>query len=802
MPTKKIRAVAEVHHNDTLLSALEQNILGVILIDELDKIIFFNSAAEELWGYRRDEVLGQNVSVLVPSSLRTAHPQYIQHNREGGQSRVEGMSRELLLERKDGSGLWTRFALSRFSASGKTGYLALVRDASQEVIQREQSRLLLLAVDHLTKPVVVMDPEFHIVQFNRAFAGLSGLSGHDVMGKRLDEALTIPASWTREQQKLQKLLHNNVRSREEFKAVDGSGEAVWLNASLNPIFDKDNQVQNLVVTFYDVTEERKIRDFESTLLSAICNYHPFDELCDILCQSIVSVIGGSQVAFELMSPHRVFIAGEAPPLPGTKHTVTIPLPDKQPGAVLTVHTPAGLGGAVLTERMISISQYMATLLLAQEHSRQQIDSLIKFDRLTGLPNRNHMHHFLDQLILNGEGAAPVIFLMSIDHFQDVIDSHGYAVADQVLVTVANRLSGILRPGQYLCRTEGAEFVLIDQESDLSNMTRVSEALEHLISASFQIDGLSFFLTLSIGISHEAGRSQDWLLSTAHRAMELVRKTGGNNREFFSPELSKAVNERLLLGAALKRAVSDSHLRLVYQPQIYANTGALYGCEALIRWNDPEHGEVPPSRFIPLAEETGEYEEIGLWVIREACRQLAEWRALRIDIPVISVNLSARHFQNRRFPDQVLSVMKEFGIPGEQLMLEITESMMLTDDEEVLRRIQILRNAGLGLSIDDFGTGFSGLSRLARFPVTEIKIDKSFVSGYPEDNRQRSLLEAIIGIGQSFSLNVIAEGVETSEQFQLLRELGCPVIQGYYYSRPIPASEIPGWYRRVSHLPGN
>lgn len=226
---------------------------------------------------------------------------------------------------------------------------------------------------------------------------------------------------------------------------------------------------------------------------------------------------------------------------------------------------------------------------------------------------------------------------------------------------------------------------------------------------------------------------------------------------------------------------------------------VYGIEALARWHDPQHGHVPPSRFIPLAEEIGEIENIGRWVIAEACRQLAEWRSQNIHIPALSVNLSALHFRSNQLPNQVSDAMHAWGIDGHQLTVEITESMMMEHDTEIFKRIQILRDMGVGLSVDDFGTGFSGLSRLVSLPVTEIKIDKSFVDRCLTEKRILALLEAITSIGQSLNLTVVAEGVETKEQFEMLRKIHCRVIQGYFFSRPLPAEEIPGWMSSVLPL---
>ncbi|EFY2487613.1 hypothetical protein DNK81_15555 [Shigella sonnei] len=530
--------------------ALEQNMMGAVLINENDEVMFFNPAAEKLWGYKREEVIGNNIDMLIPRDLRPAHPEYIRHNREGGKARVEGMSRELQLEKKDGSKIWTRFALSKVSAEGKVYYLALVRDASVEMAQKEQTRQLIIAVDHLDRPVIVLDPERHIVQCNRAFTEMFGYCISEASGMQPDTLLNIPEFPADNRIRLQQLLWKTARDQDEFLLLTRTGEKIWIKASISPVYDVLAHLQNLVMTFSD---------------------------------------------------------------------------------------------------------------------------------------------------------------------------------------------------------------------------------------------------------NDVGKNRDYLLSTAHNAMDYIRKNGGNGWQFFSPAMNEMVKERLVLGAALKEAISNNQLKLVYQPQIFAETGELYGIEALARWHDPQHGHVPPSRFIPLAEEIGEIENIGRWVIAEACRQLAEWRSQNIHIPALSVNLSALHFRSNQLPNQVSDAMQAWGIDGHQLTVEITESMMMEHDTEIFKRIQILRDMGVGLSVDDFGTGFSGLSRLVSLPVTEIKIDKSFVDRCLTEKRILALLEAITSIGQSLNLTVVAEGVETKEQFEMLRKIHCRVIQGYFFSRPLPAEEIPGWMSSVLPL---
>lgn len=785
------------------IPALEQNMMGAVLINDNDEVLFFNSAAEKLWGYRREEVIGQGISMLIPHDLRAAHPDFIRHNREGGQPRVEGMSRELLLERKDGTKVWTRFALSKVNVEGKIFYLAFVRDASVEMEQKEQKRLLVLAVDHLDRPVIVLDPERRIVQCNRAFSEMFGYDITDAKGQQPDNLLNLPEEPSDNGLRLTQLLWKTTRDQDEFLVITRAGEKIWIKVSISQVYDRRNALQNLVMTFSDITEERQIRQLEGNILAAMCSSPPFHEMGDIICRNIEAVLRDTHVSlYALKDNVRQFWASSSKEIDAKEvnvWTLTIRQRDGEPAGTLLIKTAKGKETSAFIERVADISQHMAALALEQEKSRQHIEHLLQFDPLTGLPNRNHLHSYLDDLIHGAKGISPVVFLISVDHFQDVIDSLGYAVADQVLQQVINKIRERLRPDQYLSRIEGTQFVLVSDDNEMSNITQFADELINIGSEATLFDDKPFPLTLSIGISYEAGKNRDYLLSTAHNAMDFIRKAGGNGWQFFNPEMNLAVKERLQLGAALKNAIANNRLRLVYQPQIFAQTGELYGFEALARWSDPVHGHVPPNRFIPLAEETGEIENIGRWVVREACRQLSEWRQLSLTIPTLSVNLSALHFRSNQLPDQVSEAMVEFAIPGDQLTVEITESMMMEQDEEIFRRIEILHNMGVGLSIDDFGTGFSGLSRLVSLPVTELKIDKTFVDRCQTEKRIQSLLEAIITIGQSLNLIVIAEGVETKEQFELLRSMNCPVIQGYYFSRPIPADEIAAWMQTALPL---
>jgi EAL domain-containing protein (putative c-di-GMP-specific phosphodiesterase class I) len=264
-------------------------------------------------------------------------------------------------------------------------------------------------------------------------------------------------------------------------------------------------------------------------------------------------------------------------------------------------------------------------------------------------------------------------------------------------------------------------------------------------------------------------------------------------------MNRLAEQRLVLSAALRHAIADDRLKLVYQPQTRTVDGALYGVEALARWHDPELGEVPPSKFIPLAEEVGLIEQIGLWSIREACRQMAAWRRAGLDVPCVAVNLSPLNFQNTKLAAMVAETIAVNGLPSEALMLEITEGVLVNERSAAIATMNAIRKLGVGLSLDDFGTGYSSLSRLAHLPIRELKIDRSFMRNIERDAKALAIATAVIRVGQSLKMTVVAEGVETEGQRQLLAGLGCDVVQGYLYARPMPPEAFERWL--LDHVAG-
>jgi EAL domain-containing protein (putative c-di-GMP-specific phosphodiesterase class I) len=285
---------------------------------------------------------------------------------------------------------------------------------------------------------------------------------------------------------------------------------------------------------------------------------------------------------------------------------------------------------------------------------------------------------------------------------------------------------------------------------------------------------------------------DTLIQQADAAMYKAKQAGRSTFRFFSADMDRLAEQRLEHSAALRHAITHDLLQLHYQPQIRTSDGAIHGVEALARWYDPVLGEVSPSKFIPLAEETGLIEQIGLWSMREACRQMAEWRAAGVDIPCVAVNLSPINFQNEGLASIVGSILAEYDLPSEVLMLEITEGVILNERSVAIETMNAIRKLGVGLSLDDFGTGYSSLSRLAHLPIRELKIDRSFMRDVETDATARAIVTTVVRVGQSLSLTVVAEGVETEGQRKLLAELGCDVIQGFLYARALSPGAFGRW----------
>ncbi|WP_277052687.1 putative bifunctional diguanylate cyclase/phosphodiesterase [Zestomonas thermotolerans] len=428
---------------------------------------------------------------------------------------------------------------------------------------------------------------------------------------------------------------------------------------------------------------------------------------------------------------------------------------------------------------------------AIKHSQSELDYLAHHDLLTDLPNRlrfvDRVEHALEYSRLHQSGGA--VMILDLDHFKYINESYGHNSGDQLLKAIGQRLRAHLREGITLARLGGDEFaVLYEDCQSPTQAAALARNLLEALQAPIEIDNRPLVVSGSIGISlyPRDAQSVEQLLRNADSALFKAKSEGRQTFVFYHQELTALSRQRIELTIALRQALDRGQLRLYFQPIVDLHNGRQVGAEALLRWQHPERGLVPPGEFIPLAEETGQIAQLDIWALEQACRQLAAWPHLEF----LAVNISSRLFGRSELDSQVAEILARTGAEPRRLELEITESAVMDDPDAALELMRRLRQLGVRLAIDDFGTGYSSLARLKEMPVQKLKIDQSFVQGLADDCPDLAIVNSVITLGHSLGLKVLAEGIEQPEQAERLCQLGCDFGQGYLFGRPQPASPEP------------
>ena len=440
----------------------------------------------------------------------------------------------------------------------------------------------------------------------------------------------------------------------------------------------------------------------------------------------------------------------------------------------------------------------------RRQTEETLKSLAYHDPLTGLPNRLLFQDRLSQTIERAKRGRQQFAVMQVDlaRFKLINDSLGLEKGDQVLRGVADRLSGALRASDTVARMGADEFlVLLLGVAGVEAAAKVAQKLLEALQQSLSVNGTELTPEASIGIAlypHD-GIEADQLLNNAGAALSRAKEHGRNHYQFHTDDMNVAAFERLMLETNLRKALDQGEFVVFYQPKVSLEDGSVTGIEALVRLQSPDMGLVPPAEFIPLAEETGLIVPIGEWVLRTACAQVERWHRMGFAQLQLAVNLSARQFQHRGLVAGITQVVEATGIKPALLELELTESVVMRDPAETARRLHELRALGIGLSIDDFGTGYSSLSYLKSFPIGTLKIDRSFVRDIERDANSAAIAQAIVALAVNLSLKVVAEGVETREQARTLSAFGCQEMQGFFFSRPLPADDITALLRSGRRL---
>ncbi|MEC5386474.1 EAL domain-containing protein [Uliginosibacterium sp. H3] len=463
--------------------------------------------------------------------------------------------------------------------------------------------------------------------------------------------------------------------------------------------------------------------------------------------------------------------------------------------------PQWLSMSPVTNRDGAITNYAGIFSDISERKAQEerISYMAHHDTLTGLPNRAMLMERLRVALLHAEreGHQVAVLFIDLDRFKIINDTLGHSVGDGLLQTVAERLKRAVRASDTVSRLGGDEFiVMLYKVRSIQDAERVAEHILGVLAPTARVEGHELAITPSIGIAAypENGVDADELIRNADVAMYHAKAQGRNNYQLFEPSLSETAVESLSLEHALRCAADRDEFTLYYQPQIEVATRKLVGVEALIRWESEEFGVVPPGKFIRIAEECGLILQIGDWVLRESCRQRAEWNADGIGSFPVAVNVSALQFRQPEFVRRVEEAMQLYGIKAEQLELELTESIVMHESGVTAAALEKLKTMGISLAIDDFGTGYSSLGYLKHLPIQKLKVDGSFIRGIETDKADRAIVEAIVSLGRALNLTLVAEGVEQRSTITLLGKLGCHVAQGYLYCRPLPPEDFVAWYR--------
>lgn len=445
---------------------------------------------------------------------------------------------------------------------------------------------------------------------------------------------------------------------------------------------------------------------------------------------------------------------------------------------------------------------LSQLRLHEERSPR----LAHYDPLTALPNRllleARLQHTLERASREENRAA--VLVIDLDQFKTINDSHGHAAGDALLVAVTRRLRTRLREEDTLSRLAGDQFVLVlEALHDYQEAEIMARSIQALLESPFVLpDGCKAFVRASVGISvyPQDGNTAQALLVGADAAVHRAKELGGRQFCYYTSELNVQARATLVMEEALRRALDQEEFVLYYQPKIDLRSGRIVGAEALLRWQRPGCGLVSPLEFIPAAEKNGLIEGIGAWVIRDACRQMRAWRDAGLGGVKVAVNVSARQFRYGGLEEEIIQALTQYGVKPSHLMLELTESMLMDAPEKAVARMTALKRLGLRLSLDDFGTGYSSLAYLGRFPIDQMKIDRSFVKDIVTDPGAATIATSVISLAHRMRVGVVAEGVETEAQAGYLRQNGCDEIQGYLFSKPLPAEEFAELVRQGETLP--
>jgi diguanylate cyclase (GGDEF)-like protein/PAS domain S-box-containing protein len=795
--------------NVFLREIVETSPIAIYTTDRAGVVTFWNSAAERTFGQSREEAVGR-LAPFVPDSEHGAARGF--HERVLSGEVLDGLQVERV--RADGASIVIRGSAAplRDAEDRVVGLLVAcvdvteARRASQELERHLHFTRAL--IDAIPNPVYYKDREGRYLVHNRAWGELFG-GGENWIGKTVFDMYPREIARAHDERD-RALLERPSSTTYELLMPTALGETRQMLYNKVSFVDQRGEVAGLIGVVTDVTRyketERALEASEARfrlltessldLISVIeadgTLRYQSGALRSLLGYDPADTVGRN--VFELV--HR----DDAESLRAAMRRIVEKRQSSSPIEVRFRHrdgtwrTFESLGTNCLDNPHILGVVFNSRDVTDRKVIQQHIQHLAYHDNLTGLPNRSLLQDRLAHAIARAERSRRkvAVLFIDLDNFKNINDTLGHDVGDELLRQVSRRLSGCVRIEDTIARQGGDEFiVLLDSLEDARSASLVAQKVLNALRQPFAFGGTEQHVSGSVGIAvyPEDGRDAQTLMKNADTAMFHGKGLGKNTYQYFTSQMNIAVKRRMTLESALRRAVMQKDFVLHYQPQVDLETGEVLAVEALVRWKTEDSGTVMPGDFIPLAEETGLINEIGEWVLREACRQAREWQDQGLPPRRMAVNLSARQFADRGFLDMVTRVLAETRLDPAYLELEITESQVMRQTEGAMNLLNRLSKMGVQLAIDDFGTGYSSLSYLKRLPIQKLKIDQSFIRDITVDPNDTAIVVAIINMARSLDLETIAEGVETAGQLALLRSKGCRVGQGFFFAAPLRADAL-------------
>jgi len=792
---------------------------AVVTIDHLGRVLEFNSTAERTFGYSKSDVLGRELAeLIVPPAYREAHRQALARWSEDGPSPGAGglLGRRLDVHamRSDGTEFPAELAISRVAIPGPPLFTACIRDISD----RANAETLLRAAEFRYRTLVEQLPLITYVDPGddpSEKAMYISPQVEAVFGWTAEEWLTIPGLF---QQSIHEADRARVVAEKEFAYT--RGEALHHEYRMRAKDDRVLWVEDVSVRIeppdggqafrqgfaLDITErkhaddalrraEARYRTLVEQLPLAVyidrvdrwsSNIYTSPQIEPMLGYTVEEWADNKSLFVQMLHPEdreRVLAALERTHASGDSLVVDYRLHARD-GRIVWVHDESRIVADVSTGEPV-LQGYLLDVTARME-AEEQLRHQAFHDPLTGLANRALFTDRVEHALVLRDGVA-VVFL-DLDDFKAVNDSLGHLAGDALLQAVALRLSGALRPGDTIARLGGDEFAVLFEEAGAAvSAADVAERVIAALQEPFDLDGREVFVTASIGIG--VGEDAEELLRSADVAMYRAKASGKAQYVVYAPKMDDDLVGRLELVADLRRACVEDEFVLHYQPIVELESRRIVGVEALVRWRHRTRGLLQPADFVGLAEETGQIVEIGRWVLQEACRQAASWRAqLGCDLSV-SVNVSARQIRQSGLVEDVQAALAASGLAPDALTVEITESALVRRREEMTAILESVTGTGVRLALDDFGTGYSSLSLLRDLPVRTVKIDRSFVHTIDAGPAQRAFVQAIVDLAEALELTVVAEGIERPIQAAALLRIGCVLGQGFHFARPLPVDAL-------------